>query len=183
MLDHADLKQRMQGALNNLKEEFNGLRAGRANVDLLAPVMVDAYGSDMPLNQVGTVGVGGPRSLTVQVWDKSMVAAVEKAITNSGLGLTPNVDGQNIRLNLPELNEERRTELVKLAKKYAEESRVAVRNVRRSGMDDIKKLEGDSEMSEDDARRESDSVQKLTDEFIKQIDEALTGKEQDIMTV
>ena len=175
----ADLKQRMEGALNNLKQEFNGLRTGRASADLLAPVKVMAYGAETPLNQVANVSAPEPRLITVQVWDKSMVGDVEKAIRDAGLGLNPAADGQVVRVPMPELNEERRAELVKVARKYAEEARVAVRNVRRDGMDSIKK----GEFSEDEAKREEDDVQKLTDDMVKAIDDTLSAKEKDIMSV
>lgn len=178
----SDLKQRMEGAINALKTDFNGLRTGRASPDLLAPVMVEAYGSQMPLNQVGNVSVDGARSLVVSIWDKGLVAATEKAIRDSGLGLNPNVDGQNIRLNLPELNEQRRAELVKLAKKYAEDARIALRNVRRDGMDQIKKDKDDG-LGEDDAKSEMDKVEKLTTEMVAQVDSLLAAKEKDITTV
>lgn len=178
-----DLKSRMEATLAHLKQEFQGLRTGRASVDLLNPVQVEVYGAKMPLNQVGTVGAPEPRLLTVQVWDKSNVAAVDKAIREAGLGLNPSPDGQLIRVPMPELNEERRKELVKMAGKYAEEARVSVRNIRRDGMDEIKKQEKAKEISEDDARAESDDVQKLTDDFIKQVDELLKAKEADILKV
>lgn len=176
----SNLQQRMNGALEALKKEFNGLRTGRATPDLLAPVMVDAYGQEMPLNQVGTVSVSDARMITVSVWDKGMLAAVEKGIREAGLGLNPSADGDIIRVPLPELNEERRQELIKVARKYAEDSRVAVRNVRRDGMDAVK---ANSDLSEDDARRESDGVQKLTDDMISQVDSLLADKEKDILQV
>ncbi|MDD9913002.1 MAG: ribosome recycling factor [Alphaproteobacteria bacterium] len=179
----SDLEQRMTGALNALQKEFQGLRTGRASVDLLNPVTVDAYGSSMPLNQVGTVSAPEARTLTVQVWDKGMVASVEKAIRDAGLGLNPVADGQSVRVPMPELNEERRQELIKVAKKYAEEARIAIRNVRRDGMDVIKKQQKDGDLSEDDAKREENDVQKLTDNFVKQVDTLLSSKETDIMQV
>ena len=175
-----DLKKRMEGSVSSVKREFSGLRAGRASVELLAPVSVDAYGSAMPLNQVGNVSVSSTRSLSVQVWDKGLVSAVEKGIRDAGLGLNPMSDGDVVRINLPELNEERRKELLKVARKYAEEGRVSVRNVRRDGMDKIKK---DDDLSEDDVRRMGDQIQKLTDDAVKLIDETLESKEKDIMTV
>lgn len=178
----SDLKQRMEGALAALKTDFNGLRTGRASPDLLAPVMVEAYGSAMPINQVGSVNVAEARSLTVSVWDKGLVAATEKAIRDAGLGLNPSVDGQTIRINMPELNEQRRAELVKLARKYAEDSRVAIRNVRRDGMDVIKKDKDDG-LGEDDAKREMEKVEKLTTEMVAQVDAMLAAKEKDITTV
>ncbi|MFZ2619417.1 MAG: ribosome recycling factor [Alphaproteobacteria bacterium] len=179
----ADLSQRMQGALNSLTQEFNGLRTGRASPDLLNPVKVEAYGQSMPISQVASVSVPETRTISVQVWDKGMVAAVEKAIKDSGLGLNPNVAGQTIRLNLPELNEQRRLELIKVAKKYAEDTRVAIRNVRRDGMDALKKQEKAGELSEDELKREETKVQKLTDEFIAKVEDMLAKKEKDITTV
>ena len=179
-MDKADLQRRMDGAIDNLKSEFGGLRTGRASSSMLDPVVVDVYGSKMPLNQVGTVGVPEPRLLTVQVWDMNNAKAVEKAIRESGLGLNPQAEGALIRVPIPELNEERRKELTKVAGQYAESGRVAVRNVRRDGMDDVKK---DSDLSEDDKKRLSDDVQKLTDDKIKIIDGLLADKEKDIMTV
>jgi ribosome recycling factor len=181
--DKADLERRMDGAIDNLKKEFSGLRTGRASVNLLDPVVVDAYGSKMPLNQVGTVSAPEPRLLSVQVWDAGMVKAVEKAIRDSGLGLNPMPEGNTIRIPLPDLNEERRAELVKVAGKYSEASRVSVRNIRRDGMDALKKMEKDSEISEDDHKRMSEEVQKLTDEKIAIIDQAFADKEKDIMAV
>lgn len=179
-MDKADLQRRMDGAIDNLKSEFSGLRTGRASTAMLEPVVVDVYGSKMPLNQVGTVGVPEPRLLTVQVWDAGSTQAVEKAIRESGLGLNPQAEGTLIRVPVPELNEERRKEITKVAGQYAEGARVAVRNVRRDGMDSIKK---DDDLSEDDKKRLSDDVQKLTDEKIKVIDGMLADKEKDIMTV
>ena len=179
-MDKADLGRRMDGAIDNLKTEFAGLRTGRASASMLEPVQVDLYGSKMPLNQVGTVGVPEARLLTVQVWDVNATKAVEKAIMESGLGLNPQAEGTLIRVPIPELNEERRKELTKVAGQYAESARVSIRNVRRDGMDAIKK---DADLSEDDKKRLSDEVQKLTDEKIKQVDEMLSSKEQDIMTV
>ncbi|PZP38583.1 MAG: ribosome recycling factor [Pseudomonas fluorescens] len=178
----SSLTQRLEGAINSLKHEFSGLRTGRASADLLSPVMVDAYGSKMPLSQVGTVGVSDSRTLTVNVWDKSLVAATEKSIRESGLGLNPSSDGQLIRIPLPELNEQRRQELVKLARKYAEEGRIAIRNVRRDGMDEVKKMKEEG-LGEDDAKRESDKVEKEVEGFIAQVDTMLTAKEKDIMTI
>jgi ribosome recycling factor len=175
-----DLKRRMDASIDNLKTEFAGLRTGRASVSMLEPVMVDVYGSKMPLNQVGTVGVPEARLLTVQVWDMNNAAAVDKAIRESGLGLNPQTEGALIRVPIPELNEERRKELTKVAGQYAESTRVSIRNIRRDGMDDVKK---DKDLSEDDKKRESDNVQKLTDEKIKIVDDMLAAKEKDIMTV
>ena len=179
-MDKADLQRRMDGAIDNLKTEFSGLRTGRASASMLEPVMVDMYGSKMPLNQVGTVSVPEARLLTVQVWDMSAAPIVEKAIRESGLGLNPQAEGALIRVPIPELNEERRKELTKVAGQYAESTRVSVRNVRRDGMDDIKK---DKELSEDDKKRLEKEVQDLTDAKIKIVDEMLASKEKDIMTV
>jgi ribosome recycling factor len=181
--DLAELKRRMQGALQVLKQELGGLRTGRASPSLLEPIHVEAYGSHMPLNQLSTVSVPEPRLLTVQVWDKSMVHAVEKAIIASNLGLTPSTEGQVIRLRIPELNQERRKELVKIAHKYAETARVAVRHVRRDGLDALKTLEKAHKISEDDQKRQADLVQKATDQMIGEIDQALATKEKEIMTV
>lgn len=181
--DLNDIQRRMTGALEAVKKEFGGLRTGRASVSLLDPVMVDAYGQMMPVNQVGTVSTPEARLLTVQVWDKSMVAATEKAIRDSGLGLNPATDGQLIRLPIPELNEERRQEMTKIAHKYGEEARIAVRNVRRHGMDELKRMEKDSEISQDEHHMWGDEIQKMTDATIKLIDEAMASKEEDIMRV
>lgn len=178
-----DLERRMDGALEVLHKEFGGLRTGRASTSLLDPVMVNAYGSEMPLNQVGSVSVPDPRMLSVQVWDKGLVGAVEKAIMDSGLGLNPSSDGTLVRIPLPQLTEERRGELAKVAGKYAEEARVAVRNVRRHAMDELKKQEKDGDISQDAHHDHADEVQKLTDSFVKKIDEALAAKEKDIMQV
>ncbi len=179
----ADLRRRMEGALEVLKEEYAGLRTGRASASMLEPVQVDVYGTKMPLNQVGTVNAPEPRLLTVQVWDAAAVKAVEKAIRDSGLGLNPQPEGAVIRVPVPELNEERRVELSKVAGKYAEQARVSVRNVRRDGMDDLKKMEKDGELSEDEQKRLADDVQKLTDEIIGKVDKLLSDKEKDIMTI
>ncbi len=181
--DINDLKRRMQGATASLKHELGGLRTGRAAISMLEPVQVEAYGTNMPLSQVATVSVPESRLLSVQVWDKSMVHAVEKAIVNSNLGLSPATEGQVIRLRIPELNQERRKELVKVAHKYAEAARVAVRHVRRDGLDVLKKLEKDHKISEDDEKRFSGDVQKATDGAISEIDQMLTTKEKEIMTV
>ena len=172
-------KQKMDGALDALKKEFGGLRTGRASTSLLDKISVDAYGSSMPLSQVGTVGVPEPRLLTVQVWDAGLVKSVEKAIRDAGLGLNPQPDGQLIRVPVPELSSERRQELAKIASKYAEQARIAVRNVRRDAMDSIKK----QKLSEDETKTQNDKVQKLTDETIKKIDEAYAHKEKEITTV
>ena len=170
MHDMNELKRRMQGAIQLLKQELGGLRTGRASAGLLEPVQVEAYGTHMPLNQVATVSVPEPRLISVQVWDRSMVHAVEKAIAASNLGLAPSTEGQVLRLRIPELNEERRKELVKVAHKYAEAARVAVRHVRRDGLDVLKKLEKDHKISEDDGKRSSEQVQKATDDAIAEID-------------
>jgi ribosome recycling factor len=181
--DINELKRRMQGATHSLKQELGGLRTGRAAASMLEPVQVEAYGSHMPLNQLATVSVPEPRLLSVQVWDKSMVKAVEKAIVDSNLGLSPATEGQVLRLRIPELNEERRKELVKVAHKYAEAAKVAVRHVRRDGLDMLKKLEKSSEISEDDEKRFAGDVQKATDSIIAEIDQMLAGKEKEILTV
>ncbi|MEW6644463.1 MAG: ribosome recycling factor [Pseudomonadota bacterium] len=181
--DLNELKRRMQGAIQSLKHELGGLRTGRASASMLEPVQVEAYGSHMPLNQVATVSVPEPRLLSVQVWDKSMVHAVEKAIVNSNLGLSPATEGQVLRLRIPELNQERRKELVKVAHKYAEAARVAVRHVRRDGLDVVKKLEKNHEISEDDQERFGNDIQKATDAIITEIDQLLAAKEKEILTV
>jgi ribosome recycling factor len=181
--DINELKRRMQGAIAVLKQELSGLRTGRASAHLLDPIQVEAYGSHMPLNQVATVSVPEARLLSVQVWDRSMVHAVEKAITTSNLGLNPQTEGQVIRLRIPELNEERRKELVKVAHKYAEAAKVAVRHVRRDGLDTVKKLEKDHQISKDDHERMSDEIQKATDQMITDIDHTLGAKEKEILTV
>jgi len=173
------VKQRMDGAFETLRKEFGGLRTGRASTSLLDKITVDAYGSAMPLNQVGTVGVPEPRLLTVQVWDKGLVKNVEKAIRDAGLGLNPQPDGQLVRVPVPELSQDRRVELAKIAGKYAEAARVAVRNVRRDAMDGIKK----EKLPEDEQKGQNDKVQKLTDETIKKIDDALASKEKEITHV
>ena len=181
--DLVDIKRRMQGAVQAFKHDLGGLRTGRASASMLDPIQVDAYGAMMPLNQVATVSVPEPRMLSVQVWDRSMVMAVDKAIRESSLGLNPQTEGQIVRIRIPELNEQRRKELVKVAHKYAEESRVAARHVRRDGLDLLKKLEKDGKMSEDDSARQSDLVQKATDQTIVEIDQALSAKEKEIMQV
>jgi ribosome recycling factor len=178
-----DLTRRMEGALDTLKREFNGLRTGRAHPGLLEPVKVHAYGTDMPLNQVGSVGTPEARLLTVQVWDRALVGAVEKAIRDSGLGLNPASDGQLVRVPIPLLTAERRAELAKTAHKYAEGARVAVRAVRRDGMEHIKTHEKKHDIGEDVAKDWSTDVQKLTDGYIKRVDEALAEKERDIRQV
>lgn len=178
-----DLARRMDGALETLKREFSGLRTGRASPALLEPVRVHAYGNDVPLNQVGTVGSPEPRMLTVQVWDRSLIGAVDKAIRESGLGLNPSTDGQLVRVPIPQLTAERRTELAKAAARYAEGTRVAVRGVRRDGMEQVKGFEKKKEIGEDVAKHWHEDVQKLTDQYIKRIDEMLTDKERDIRQV
>ena len=181
--DINDLKRRMAGAVTALRHDLASLRTGRASANLLDPIEVDAYGASMPLNQVATVSVPEARLLSIQVWDRSMVAAVEKAILKSDLGMTPNTEGQVIRLRVPEMNQQRRQEMVKVAHKYAEQGRVAARHVRRDGMDLLKKLEKDGHVSEDDVARQSDQVQKATDQTISEIDQALASKEKEIMQV
>jgi len=182
-LDFDDLGRRMQGAIENLKSEFAGLRTGRASVNLMDPVMVDAYGSQMPLNQLATVSTPEARLISVQVWDKTMVSAVEKAIRNAGLGLNPVVDGETLRIPIPELNEERRMELSKVAGKYAEQAKIAVRNVRRDAMETLKQMEKDSEISQDEQKTLEGRVQKLTDDNVGEIDTLTSNKEQEIMQV
>jgi ribosome recycling factor len=179
----ADLRKRMNGAVEVLRKEFGGLRAGRASASLLEPIMVPAYGSEMPLNQVATVSVPEARLLTVQVWDKGLVKAVEKAIRTSDLGLNPAVEGNLLRVPIPELSEERREELVKVAARYAEAARVAVRNVRRDGMEQLKRLEKEGKLSQDQHHKTAEQVQELTDAEIKQINEMLAAKESEIMTI
>jgi ribosome recycling factor len=181
--DKEDMKRRMKGAVATLKTEFAGLRTGRANAALLDPVTVDAYGQTMYVNQLGTISAPEPRLLTVQVWDRGLAKAVDKAVRDAGLGLNPQLDGQLLRIPIPELNEDRRKELAKLAAKYAEAARVAVRNVRRDGMDHLKRLEKDHAIGEDQHRKLSDELQKTTDEHVHEIDAALTAKDQEIMHV
>lgn len=180
-LDKADLKRRMEGALEQLRNEFIGLRTGRASTNMLETVMVEAYGSHMPISQCGSVSVPEPRLLTVTVWDASITKHVEKAIRDSGLGLNPQGEGTVIRVPIPQLNEERRKELQKVAGKYAEAARVSIRNVRRDGMDSIKKMTGD--VSKDAQEGFNGEVQKLTDEYIGKVDKMLADKEKDIMVV
>ncbi len=175
--------RRMTGAVDTLHKEFKGLRTGRAAASLLEPITVDAYGSEMPMAQVGTVGVPDPRTLSVQVWDKSLIKAVEKAIRDSGLGLNPSSDGQLVRVPIPPLTEQRRVELSKVAGRYAEDARIAVRNVRRHSMDDLKHMEKDGQISEDAHREYGSEIQKLTDESVARIDESLAGKEKEILQV
>src|SRR5688500_7524624 len=179
--DKADLQRRMHGAVEALKHDLSGLRTGRASTSLLDPVHVEVYGANMPLNQVATVSAPEPRMLSVQVWDRSNVQPVEKAIRSAGLGLNPITDGQNIRLPIPDLTEERRKELAKLAHQYAEKARIAVRNVRRDGMDHLKTDEKKKEISEDDHKRLDAEVQKLTDDAVKEIDQIVAAKEKEIL--
>ena len=181
--DLKDLERRMRVALDTLKKEFHGLRTGRASAHLLDPVVVNVYGARMPITQVATVSTPDARTISVQVWDKSQVSAVEKAIREANLGLNPVIDGTLLRLPIPALNAERRQELVKLAHKYTEQSRVAVRNVRRDGMELLKKLEKDGTMSKDDHQRNSTKVQELTDKLIKEVDQTLSAKEVEIKQV
>jgi len=181
--DLEELKRRMHGATSVLKNELSGLRTGRASANLVDPVQVEAYGSHMPISQVASVTVPEPRMVAVNVWDKSLVHAVEKAIVNSNLGLSPATEGQVIRLRIPELNEERRKELVKVAHKYAEAARVAIRHVRRDGLDVVKKLEKDHAISKDDHERFSTEIQKATDGVIAEVDKMLADKEKEILTV
>lgn len=181
--DIEDLKRRMDGAVKALHTEFAGLRTGRASAGLLDPVMVEAYGNAMPLAQVATINVPDARLISVQVWDRGMVGAVEKAILNAGLGLNPSSDGQNVRVPIPPLSEERRKELVKVASKYAEDAKISIRNIRRDGMDKLKKMEKDGELSQDEQKKFSDRIQTATDDFVAKIDEALSTKEKDILKV
>lgn len=181
--DINDLRRRMEGAMKTLEHEFTGLRTGRASPNLLDNIRVDAYGSPMPINQVASVSTPEPRMLVVNVWDASLSKAVEKAIRDAGLGLNPAAEGQVIRVPLPALSEERRKEMVKVAGKYAEACRVSIRNVRRDGMDTLKKEEKDKVISEDEHRKKADQFQKMTDEFIKKVDDMLVSKEKDILTV
>ena len=179
--DKAELERRMRGALDTLKHDLTGLRTGRASTSLLDPIQVDVYGANMPLNQVATVTAPEARMLVVSVWDRANAAAVEKAIRSAGLGLNPISEGATIRLPIPDLTEERRKELAKLASQYAEKARVAVRNVRRDGMDSLKKAEKDNEISQDEHKRLADDVQKLTDKVIAEIDAAAVAKEKEIL--
>jgi ribosome recycling factor len=181
--DANELKRRMHGAVEALKHDFGGLRTGRASVTLLEPVHVEAYGASMPLNQVATINVPEPRLLQVQVWDRGLVVSVEKAIRASNLGLNPQTEGQVIRLRMPDLTQERRKELVKVAHQYAEKARIAARNVRRDGMEHLKQLEKAHLMSEDEHRHKAEEVQKMTDETVKEIDTTLHVKEGEIMQV
>ncbi|MFK8251562.1 ribosome recycling factor [Ancylobacter terrae] len=182
-IDVADIKRRMQSTIGGLKHELGGLRTGRASASLLEPINVDAYGAHTPLNQVASINVPEPRMFSVQVWDRGLVSAVEKAIRDSNLGLNPQTEGQVLRIRIPELTQERRQELVKVAHKYAEAARVAVRHVRRDGLDALKKAEKDGEASSDDLDRLADQVQKATDQSIAEIDQVLATKEKEILAV
>lgn len=182
-IDINDLKRRMNGAITAFQHDVNGLRTGRASASLLDTIQVDAYGSKMPINQVGTVTVPEPRMIAVNIWDKALVSHVDRAIRESNLGLNPIVDGVNLRIPLPELTEERRRDLVKLAHSYSENAKVAIRHVRRDGMDALKKAEKDGKISQDDMHRLSDRVQKMTDEEIAEVDKLLAAKEKEIMQV
>lgn len=185
MSDHSlpELRRRMEGAIKTLQTEFSGLRTGRASTSLLDNITVEAYGNQMPLNQVASVSVPEPRMLSVSVWDKTMVKAVEKAIGSAGLGLNPQADGTLVRVPVPELSQDRRKELTKVAAKVTEECRIAVRNIRRDGMDSLKKQEKDGKISKDEHQKESENIQKLTDEFVKKADEMLVVKEKEILHV
>jgi ribosome recycling factor len=180
--DKADIERRMHGAVESLKHDLSGLRTGRANVALLEPVHVEVYGAMMPLNQVATISAPEPRMLSVQVWDKANVIPVEKGIAHANLGLNPMIDGQTIRLPLPDLTEERRRELAKLCGKYAENAKIAIRNVRRDGMEALKEDEKKKDISEDERKRAEDEVQKLTDKFVAEVDASAAAKEKEIMT-
>lgn len=182
-LDLAELKRRMDGAVTSFKSDLGGLRTGRASANLLDPIVVEAYGSSMPILQVANVTVPEPRMIAVSVWDKSMVGAVERAIRESNLGLNPITDGTTLRIPLPELNEQRRKELVKVAHQYGESARVAARHVRRDGMETLKKLEKDGDLGQDESRQTSEKVQKMTDDTIAEIDRTLSVKEAEIMQV
>ena len=180
--DKSDIERRMQGAVDSLKGDLSGLRTGRANTALLDPVVVEVYGSMMPLNQVATVSAPEPRMLSVQVWDRANVTAVEKGIAHANLGLNPMIDGQTLRLPMPDLTEERRKELAKLAGQYAEKAKIAIRNVRRDGMEALKEDEKKKDISEDDRKRSEDEVQKLTDRFVGEVDTTTEHKEKEILT-
>ena len=182
-LNLEDLKRRMEGAISSFSHDLAGLRTGRASVNMIDHITVDAYGSKMPIEQVGTISVPEPRTISIQVWDKGLVISVEKSIQEAGLGLNPQIDGQLVRIPVPELNEERRQELTKIAGKYAEQSRISIRNIRRDGMDSIKSMEKNSEIGKDESIALSSNVQDLTDEHIKKIDEILLNKEQEIKQV
>jgi ribosome recycling factor len=178
-----DLRRRMDGAIEVLRKEFGGLRTGRASASLLEPITVLAYGNNVPLNQVASINVPEPRLITVQVWDRAVVKAVDKAIRESGLGLNPQTEGQVIRVPIPDLNEERRRELTRVSAKYAEQARVSVRNVRRDGIDVLKRREKDTDITQDQQRKLQQEVQHLTDDYIRRIDEALAQKDREILQV
>ena len=178
-----DLMRRMEGALEVLHREFGGLRTGRASANLLEPVMVEAYGQKMPINQVGTVGVPDARMITVQVWDRALISYVEKAIREANLGLNPQSDGQLVRVPIPPLNEERRKEITKIASRYTEEAKVHVRNVRRHGMDELKRLEKEGKVSQDEIKKHTKEIQDLTDQYVKKMDDAFANKEKEILQV
>jgi ribosome recycling factor len=178
-----DLMRRMEGALEVLHREFGGLRTGRASANLLEPVMVEAYGQKMPINQVGTVGVPDARMITVQVWDRALVSYVEKAIREANLGLNPQSDGQLVRVPIPPLNEERRKEITKIASRYTEEAKIHVRNVRRHGMDELKRLEKEGKVSQDEIKKHTKEIQDLTDQYVKKMDDAFANKEKEILQV
>ena len=178
-----DIQRRMDGALEVLRKEFGGLRTGRASASLLEPVMVNAYGGMVPLNQLANINVPEPRMITVNVWDRGMVKAVDKAIRESGLGLNPQTEGQTMRVPIPDLNEERRRELTRVAAKYAEAARVSVRNVRRDGIESLRKQEKDGDISQDEQRKLERDIQNLTDEHIKRVDETLAQKDKEILQV
>ena len=180
--DKADIERRMQGAVDSLKGDLSGLRTGRANTALLDPVVCEVYGAMMPLNQIATVSAPEPRMLSVQVWDRSNLTAVEKGIAHANLGLNPMIDGQTIRLPIPDLTQERRKELAKLAGQYAEKAKIAIRNVRRDGMEALKEDEKKKDISEDDRKRGEEEVQKLTDKYVALADEAAAAKEKEILT-
>lgn len=182
-IDLADIKRRMDGAINAFKNDIASIRTGRASANILDPVMVEAYGSRVPLNQVANITVPEPRMLGVSIWDKSMVGAVDRAIRESNLGLNPIVDGQNLRIPLPDLTQERRKSLVKVAHDYTEKAKVAIRNVRRDGMDALKKAEKDGDIGQDDSRAQADKVQKMTDDAIADVDRLMVEKEKEIMQV
>ncbi len=182
-IDLNDIKRRMEGSITAFGKDLTGLRTGRASAALLDPIMVDAYGQKMPINQVANIGAPEPKLITVQIWDKTMVGPVEKAVREAGLGLNPVVDGQNLRIPLPDLNEERRRELAKVAKGYAEDAKVAIRHVRRDAMETLKKLEKDKELGQDDARASSDKVQKMTDDLVGEVEKILSVKETEILQV
>lgn len=183
MTDINNLKKRMENTLTSFQKDLSSLRTGRASVSLLDKITVDSYGSIVPLNQVGNVNAPEPRLLTIQVWDKTMVSIIEKAIITSDLGLNPSSDGQLIRIPMPDMTEDRRKEMVKIGGTYTEKTKIAIRNIRKDGMDSIKKAEKDGEISQDEMHTKCDEIQKITDEFVKKIDELFSEKEKDIMTV